>query len=152
VTTINGSRGEITLQPDTSGSYTYTFTSLSDANYQNIKLGGPVIKQTVYPLASAMFVGARTPHGKNVDKIRETTVQSCAGDVVDVPVGLTGTAPWNLELQLVSPAGTETTRATGITNNQHTLKLKIPKDIDRDGGTILVDLSGSFSNALRGRN
>ncbi|KAG8857714.1 hypothetical protein FRB91_010951 [Serendipita sp. 411] len=134
-TVIDGSRGEITLQPERSGSYVYNFVSLSDKNYKNIPLSGQVISQTVHPLASAMFSGT-SGRGSG----RETTVQSCSGDVVEVPVELKGTAPWNLELQVVGPSGTETIQETGIKTDQHSIKIKLPKDIDRDGGTLLVDL------------
>ncbi len=53
---FQGSRGDITLQPENSGTYTYSFTHLSDANYKRIKLDGPSISQVVHPLASACFV------------------------------------------------------------------------------------------------
>lgn len=134
-TVIDGSRGEITLQPERSGSYVYKFTALSDKNYRNIPLNGPVIKQTVHPLAGAMFAGTA---GRG--RTRETTVQSCSGDVVDIPVILKGTAPWNLELQVVGPSGTEKFQVNGIKKDKHTVSVKIPKDVDKDGGTILVDL------------
>jgi nucleoporin POM152 len=138
MTVINGSRGEITLQPERSGSYVYKFTSLSDANYKNVPLNGPEIKQTVHPLATAAFAGTntRSPRGT-----RETTVESCSGDLVDVPVLLKGTAPWNLELQVVSPSGTEKIHVPGIKTNQHAIKVKIPKEVDKNGGIMLVDLS-----------
>ena len=131
-TIINGSRGEITLQPERSGSYVYQFVSLSDAHYNQVPLNSAPIKQTVHPLANAGFSS----------KGRETTVQSCSGNVVDVPVTLVGTAPWNLEYQVVGPAGSaEKKMVKGIKHNQHTLNIKIPDDVDREGGTLLVDLS-----------
>lgn len=133
-TIINGSRGEITLQPEDSGSYVYQITALSDAHYQHIPLQSEPIRQTVHPLANAWF----TRKGKSAQE----TVQSCSGDIVDVPVGLVGTAPWTLELQVVGPSGiTEKINVPGIKSNEHTIKVKIPKEVDRDGGTILVDLS-----------
>ncbi|KAG8796919.1 hypothetical protein FRC17_007911, partial [Serendipita sp. 399] len=134
-TLISGSRGEITLQPERSGSYVYKFISLSDRNYKNIPLNGPVISQTVHPLASATFAGTSSRASG-----RETTVQSCSGDVVEVPIGLKGTAPWNLELQVVGPGGTETIQEAAIKTDQHSVKIKLPKDVDRDGGMLLVDL------------
>jgi nucleoporin POM152 len=144
MTVISGSRGEVTLQPERSGSYVYKFTSLSDANYKQIPLNGPVIKQTVHPLASASFTSAGPGSG---GRGGETTVQSCSGDTVTVPVILKGTAPWNLELQVVGPTGTETQKFTGIKTDRHSIKVKIPKDVDKDGGTVLVDLSASLINA-----
>ena len=75
--TFQGSRGEIILQPPESGTYTYKFTSLSDANYKRIDLEGPVIQQKVHPLASASFVN----HGGKL-------INSCSGSTVDVDVDL----------------------------------------------------------------
>jgi nucleoporin POM152 len=144
MTVISGSRGEVTLQPERSGSYVYKFTSLSDANYKHIPLNGPVIKQTVHPLASASFASTGPGSG---GRGGETTVQSCSGDTVTVPVILKGTAPWNLELQVVGPTGTETQKFTGIKTDRHSIKVKIPRDVDKDGGTVLVDLSASLVSA-----
>lgn len=103
-----------------------------------------MIKQIVHPLASAVFVETQ-PRGPGYppQKGEEKTVNSCSGDMVDVPIILKGTAPWNLELQVVGPTGVEKFEAKGIRNPNHTLKVKIPKDVDRDGGTMLVDLSMS---------
>lgn len=76
-----GSRGEITLQPEHSGHYTYTFTALSDANYKKIKLDGPNIDQLVHPLASVDFA-------QNAQGGRKRRINSCSGSVVDVDVEL----------------------------------------------------------------
>lgn len=76
---FQGSRGEITLQPESSGNYTYTFTSLSDANYRRVKLDGPSITQVVHPLASASF--ASVGGGRK-------SINSCSGNTVDVEVDL----------------------------------------------------------------
>lgn len=138
---ISGSRGEITLQPERSGSYAYKFTSLSDNNYKHVPLNAPVMKQTVHPLASASFVGTNPGASGHRGAGGETTVQSCSGDTVAIPVSLKGTAPWNLEIQVVGPKGTNTQKFTGIKSDRHSIKLKIPKDVDKEGGTVLVDLS-----------
>jgi nucleoporin POM152 len=101
--TFHGSRGEITLQPDRSvghfqksllltpfvcrsGSYTYTFLRLSDANYENIQLDGPTINQVVHPLAAADFVKSSQTNGKQV-------LHSCSGSMVDIDVDLKVSAP-----------------------------------------------------------
>jgi nucleoporin POM152 len=81
VQTLSSSRGEITMQPETSGDYTYTFTALSDRNYRKIPLNGPSIKQVVHPLASAEFVRSHRSGGKAV-------VNSCSGKMVDVELDL----------------------------------------------------------------
>ena len=81
--TFQGSRGEIILQPESSGNYTYTFVALSDANYKRVKLDGPSINQIVHPLASASFVFSSA---SGVGSKR--TVNSCSGSTVDVEVDL----------------------------------------------------------------
>lgn len=75
--TFHSSRGEVTLRPETSGNYTYTFSSISDANYQRIRIDGPAINQVVHPLASAFFSGSG-----------RSSINSCSGDKVDVDVEL----------------------------------------------------------------
>ena len=77
--TFQGSRGEITLQPESSGNYTYKFMSISDANYQRVKFDGPSIDQVVHPLASASF--ANMASGRK-------SINSCSGSTVDVDVDL----------------------------------------------------------------
>ena len=130
-----GSRGELTLQPEFSGSFVYAFTSLDDANYKGVPLNGPVIKQTVHPLATASLVW---PSGQ------KRAVKSCSGDTVEIPIQLAGNPPWNLEYQVVSPQGSETVLISGIKSDRDVLKVKIPKEIDADGGTFQVDLGKSF--------
>lgn len=80
---FQGSRGDITLQPENSGRYSYSFTHLSDANYKKIKLDGPSISQIVHPLASAGFVF----HGATGTGNRRA-INSCSGNTVDVEVDL----------------------------------------------------------------
>ncbi|KAL5535305.1 hypothetical protein ACEPAF_3399 [Sanghuangporus sanghuang] len=128
---FQGSRGEIILQPESSGNYTYTFTSLSDANYQRVKLDGPSITQVVHPLASASFptVGG----GKK-------SINSCSGNSVDVEVDLRGDGPWNLEVQAVGPRGSETISLKGLKNSREKIQVPIPPDIDAEGGVFQIDL------------
>jgi nucleoporin POM152 len=75
------SRGEITLQPEQSGHYAYTFVALSDANYKKVELNGPTIEQVVHPLASVDFTHS-TSGGK------KKKINSCSGSFVDVDVEL----------------------------------------------------------------
>jgi nucleoporin POM152 len=84
IKTIGGSRGEITLQPDQSGHYKFTFTHLSDANYMKIPLNGPSIEQVVHPLASADFA---TRDNTALGRTRKL-ISSCGGTHVDIPVDL----------------------------------------------------------------
>ncbi|KAF8514743.1 hypothetical protein JB92DRAFT_3082946 [Gautieria morchelliformis] len=130
---FHGSRGEITLQPERSGSYTYTFLRLSDANYENVNLEGPSIDQVVHPLAAADFVKSTQADGKRV-------LHSCSGSLVDVDVELKGTPPWNLEIQILGRKATKNVFIPELKNHRETLRLPIPSVIDEEGGTFLVDL------------
>lgn len=78
---FHGSRGEIILQPERSGTYTYTFLRMNDANYNDIKLDGPTINQVVHPLASASLVKSGDLYGKEA-------MHSCSGSMVDIDVDL----------------------------------------------------------------
>ena len=80
VKTFHNSRGEMTLQPSQSGHYIYSFSHLSDANYNKVELKGPTIDQIVHPLASAVFVGS-----SGRDRV---TINSCSENSVDVDVNL----------------------------------------------------------------
>lgn len=80
--TFPNSRGELTLQPERSGHYVYTFLSMSDSNYKKVELNGPSIDQIVHPLAAAEFVNA----GQGARSKR--MVNSCSGNMVDVEVDL----------------------------------------------------------------
>lgn len=80
--TFPNSRGELTLQPERSGHYAYTFLSMSDSNYKKVELNGPSIDQIVHPLAAAEFVNA----GQGTRSKR--MINSCSGNLVDVDVDL----------------------------------------------------------------
>ncbi|KIJ53452.1 hypothetical protein M422DRAFT_241697 [Sphaerobolus stellatus SS14] len=132
--TFQGSRGEITLQPERSGSYTYTFVRMSDANYDNVKLDGPTINQIVHPLASADFVKSAHAYGKQI-------LHSCSGSLVDIDVELKGTPPWNLEVQILGPKGAQAVQVPNLNKPRETLRLPIPSVVDEEGGTFQVDLA-----------
>ena len=72
------SRGELTMQPDKSGHYIFTFVSISDSNYAKVELDGPSIDQVVHPLASADFAGS----------VLKKSATSCAGDTVPIDLEL----------------------------------------------------------------
>lgn len=128
--TFTSSRGELTLQPEDSGHYYYTFVQLSDAYYKKVALDGPNIDQIVHPLAAADFVGGR---GRRV-------VSSCEGVTVGIEVDLRGTPPWNLELQVVGPRSTDALEITDIKTSPTRILVPIPSDIDKEGGTFDVEL------------
>lgn len=70
----------MTLQPSQSGHYIYSFSHLSDANYNKVELKGPIVDQMVHPLASAVFAGS-----SGRDRL---TINSCSENSVDVDVNL----------------------------------------------------------------
>jgi nucleoporin POM152 len=86
VKTFPNSRGELTLQPERSGHYVYTFVQMSDANYKKVGLDGPSIEQVVHPLAAAEFVGVGAGAGGGARNKR--MVNSCSGNIVDAEVDL----------------------------------------------------------------
>jgi nucleoporin POM152 len=109
---ISSSRDEIVLQPESSGSYSYRFTHISDQNYKDIKLegGNLSINQVVHPLASADFVrrntGAKRP-GSAPEKLGQT-LGSCSGSGVDVDVELKVSTIWTMvSKNLTFPLGNE---------------------------------------------
>ncbi|KAF8634926.1 hypothetical protein AX15_000665 [Amanita polypyramis BW_CC] len=126
--TFTSARGELTLQPDRSGHYTFTFVQLSDANYNRVELKGPSIEQVVHPLATADFAAS------------QRIISSCLGSTVDVNVELKGTGPWSLDVQIIGPKTSETIPFENIETPQKTLQIPIPKEVDRDGGSFEIDL------------
>ena len=153
VKTIGGSRGEITLQPDQSGHYKFTFTHLSDVNYKRTPLNGPSIEQVIHPLASADFAAR-----DNITPGRgRQLINSCGGSHVNIPVDLKvgtcslcgskegspcsqGTGPWNLNVQVVSAKGSELLQEKNIPHPKYTIRAPIPSDINQDGGSFEVAL------------
>ncbi|PIL31435.1 transporter [Ganoderma sinense ZZ0214-1] len=132
--TFPTSRGELTVQPDRSGHYTFKIYQVSDANYKKIELKAAAIELDVHPPPSADFVG--NSHGGRGKK----SISSCSGSNVDVEVELRGTAPWNIEVQIVGPKGSEIVPFRNIETAKKTLSLPIPQAIDRDGGSFEVEL------------
>jgi len=80
--TFTSSRADLTLQPERSGHYVFSFVAISDANYRKIELQGPSIDQMIHPVASAEFSDSQgTGRGKKV-------VSTCSGETVDIDVDL----------------------------------------------------------------
>lgn len=132
--TFSGSRGELTLQPERSGHYVFTFISLSDVYYKKTELKGPSIEQIVHPLASADFADSHVA-GKS-----KRAISSCSGDNVDIAVDLKGTGPWNLDVQVIGPSSVETISFEDIKGSRKTLQIPIPAAIMADGGRFEVAL------------
>ncbi|KAG6337069.1 hypothetical protein ID866_2022 [Astraeus odoratus] len=133
VQTFTNSRGTITLQPEHSGHYFYTFLQLSDVNYKKVPLDGPSIDQIVHPLAAADFLSPAQGRNKKV-------VNSCSGNMTDTDVDLRGTPPWNLELQIVGPHSTDSIVIRDITSSPARIQVPIPSIVDKEGGMFEVDL------------
>ncbi|KAF9469848.1 hypothetical protein BDZ94DRAFT_1206742 [Collybia nuda] len=130
--TFANARGGLTLQPERSGHYFFTFVQLSDANYKKIELKGPSIDQLIHPPAAADFV---TGHAG-----KKRTINSCDGGTVEVEVDLRGTSPWNLELQIVGPRSTENLKIEGIEDSRKLLQISVPKAVDIDGGSFEINI------------
>ncbi|KAG2022919.1 nucleoporin Pom152 [Coprinopsis cinerea AmutBmut pab1-1] len=132
--TFSSSRGELTLQPERSGHYIFTFVSLSDANYRKVELRGPSIEQIIHPLASADFADSHIS-GKT-----KRSINSCSGQSVDVAVDLKGTGPWNLEVQVIGPQSSETLRFDGLQTSRAPISVPVPQSIVRNGGQFEIVL------------
>ncbi|KAG5722295.1 putative nucleoporin [Termitomyces sp. T112] len=130
--TFSNSRGELTLQPERSGHYTFTFTHLSDTYYKKVELKGPSIDQVIHPLAAADFVASQGGNRRRIS--------SCDGDIVSVDVELRGTGPWNLEMQVVGPESSETIRLEGIETPRKSILVPIPKGINSDEDTFDINI------------
>ncbi|KAG8703735.1 hypothetical protein FRC08_002662 [Ceratobasidium sp. 394] len=123
--TYLGARGELTLQPNKSGTYTYSFDAISDAFYSQVPLTGPgrTVTQVVHPLASARF--------------REASADVC-GESREIEVGLEmqGVGPWKVEMQV----GSELVKFERLKKEMEVVKVGIPKEVYARGGKVGLDL------------
>lgn len=53
---------------------------------------------------------------------------------------LQGTGPWDLEVQVVGPTGSEIVKFPNISESKKILQIPIPKIVDRDGGSFEIEL------------
>ena len=58
---------------------------------------------------------------------------------------LQGTGPWNLDVQVVGPKGSEIIKIPKIETNRKTLQIPIPPIVDKEGGSFEIDLGMSLS-------
>ncbi|KAI8146224.1 hypothetical protein BJV82DRAFT_600953 [Fennellomyces sp. T-0311] len=104
---IDRSRHVFTYLPNSSGEYTYEFTSLDDRNYKSRKTGVQSFKQIVHPQPDAKFTG------KSLRPIR-----TCIGEDVELDVALSGSGPftltWTFAKQMYSDV---------IEGNRYTIKV-----------------------------
>jgi nucleoporin POM152 len=127
--TYLGARGELTLQPNKSGTYTYSFDAISDEFYLQVPLTGPgrTVTQVVHPLASARF--------------REASADIC-GESREIEVGLEmqGVGPWKVEMQV----GSEVVKFEKLKKEVEVVKVGIPKEVYARGGKVGLDLGECF--------
>ncbi|KAG6814139.1 hypothetical protein H0H92_002134 [Tricholoma furcatifolium] len=126
------SRAELTLQPERSGHYKFTFTHISDAHYKKVQLDGPSIEQVIHPLAAADFVANQGGNRRRMN--------SCGGDSVSVDVDLRGTGPWNLDIQVVGPRSTEDIQIKGIESPRKSISVPIPKGLNNEMETFDINI------------
>lgn len=135
--TISRTREEFEFRPSTEGAVQYRFIGLSDANYHDLPLDGPVFEQIVHPLASAHFVqhGSSSRAGQN----EKMVVRSCSGNKASVDVQLEGTSPYDLTYAVRTggasgkPNQAEQKTVRGITSQKHTLDIDVtPQSTTRD--------------------
>ncbi|EEB06780.1 nucleoporin Pom152 [Schizosaccharomyces japonicus yFS275] len=91
---IDRTRYQLYFTPKEAGKYRYVILGLEDTNYGYRELKGPEFtkEQTVFPLADASF-------DKNSPD--DLTKNCCIGDSLDIPVTLSGSAPWKLEYEIL---------------------------------------------------
>ncbi|MBW0477738.1 hypothetical protein O181_017453 [Austropuccinia psidii MF-1] len=124
---IQYSRDELFIQPDSPGQFEYSFIRLDDQYYQDVKIIGKTIKQTVHPLAQAKFIqGGR-------DKI----IWSCSGETVKAEIELKGAPPYTVAYQILGEAPQV---VHGILSTHTTLDINIPKRYIKKGGNFIVSL------------
>jgi nucleoporin POM152 len=127
--------GEVILQPEHEGQYTYTFTSLSDRHYQQIQLDRSPIQQTVHPLANVDIVGRG-------DGVKRFKLFSCSGDQIDMDLEAKGTPP--LTLNYLKSWGSKLENVTiEIKSGRSRIPIMVPDELGSDSGA-----SGKLSITL----
>ncbi|KAG0368983.1 hypothetical protein BGZ54_000679 [Gamsiella multidivaricata] len=104
-------RLNLELKPEVSGSFQYNFRTVSDKNYNNIKVDLPPIFQNIHPQPSAAFVGGRTG------------LKTCRGASEKLDVELFGTGPWDIEYRVIRGTDIKLFTERNITKKIATLTL-----------------------------
>ncbi|KAF9245820.1 hypothetical protein BU15DRAFT_85502 [Melanogaster broomeanus] len=131
--TFTSSRGELTLQPEHSRSLLlYLLPAQRCQLSRKSSSMGPVSTRSyiLWPLADFVSAGGWA----------KRVVNSCSGNMVDIEVDLRGTAPWNLELQIVGPRSTDSLEISDIKTSPARIQVPIPAKVDKEGGSFEVDL------------
>jgi hypothetical protein len=51
-----------------------------------------------------------------------------------------GTGPWNLDVQVIGPQSVEVLQIKGIETSKKAIKIPIPKEVEKNGGSFEIDL------------
>ncbi|CAD6984323.1 unnamed protein product [Tilletia controversa] len=142
--TFTHSREEIDFKPSSEGSVEYVFESLSDANYQDLKIDGPRHRQVVHPLASASF-DASASEGRRGEggAPNHIELRSCTGDTAAYDVLLRGTGPYDLTYAISSGSekgAPKPQTVKGITDSRYKLEIALPKEVAKRGGKVTASL------------
>lgn len=134
---IKRTREEIEFRPSAEGEVTYTFTGLSDSNYQQIDLDGPSFTQVLHPVASAMFEGSsQAGVGPTV------TLQSCQGNIAKARISMEGVGPFELNYAIRTDGGDliGKQKVKNIETHTYELEVKVPSQIAEKGGSLILAL------------
>lgn len=134
---IKRTREEIEFRPSAEGEVTYTFTGLSDSNYQHIDLSGPSFTQVLHPVASASFQG-----GSQAGVGPTVSLQSCQGNIAKAKISMEGVGPFELNYAIRSGGGEliGKRKVKNIKENTYELEVEVPKQIAEKGGSLIVAL------------
>ncbi|WRT65773.1 uncharacterized protein IL334_002722 [Kwoniella shivajii] len=124
--TFQTNHGSVILRPEHEGEYTYTFTSLSDRRYKNVKLDKPPIKQTVHPLANVDMIG-------RIGNTKKHTLYACSGDQVDIDIEARGIAP--LKLAYIKSWSTHSENVTvPVNSGRSKISVPVPQELSATSG------------------
>ncbi|KAG0295167.1 hypothetical protein BGZ98_001505 [Dissophora globulifera] len=104
-------RLNLELKPEVSGSFQYNFKTVSDKNYNKIKVDLPPIFQNIHPQPSAIFINDRTG------------IKTCRGSSEKMEIELFGTGPWDIEYHVIRGTDIKLFTARDITEKTTTLTL-----------------------------
>ncbi|KAI1316684.1 hypothetical protein EDD11_009640 [Mortierella claussenii] len=104
-------RLNLELKPGLPGNYEYKFTTVSDKNYENIKVDLPSIFQNIHPQPSAVFVD------------NQSGVKTCRGANKTLDVELYGTGPWDIEYRVIRGTEIKLFTERNIKDKRTTLRL-----------------------------
>ncbi|KAG6841771.1 hypothetical protein C0991_007100 [Blastosporella zonata] len=106
--TFSTSRGELTLQPERSGHYKFTFTQISDTHYKKVELQGPISIEDAYKCKRPVSVPGITVSVRGVKATAKfygsggrRSITVLENESANLPLRLTGDAPWRIKYRHV---------------------------------------------------